>query len=570
MNKIIFKNIDINNIISKYDNILTILELLNEINYDVKNIYINKFWDNIEHDKWIYIDNELILWMEYNDIRRGKENIMNLLKRYFIEYHDYRILNNSEFILEDFMPVLERHKNIDDEKRGIHNKKFIITSPDCFKELCMHVGTSRSKEIKKYYIELEKIFKFYLKYQSKYQELKNTEINKTLKEISKNHSVMTDNMIISYRGKTVLYLARIGPNEIKFGITNKIEDRIKTHNRNFDIFEIVFVTICYNNREIETLLKDYVKENNRLFSKTINGNNYTELISIDNDFTIDMIIDKIKNECDIQYNYNDLQKKEPCKGSEFDYLTDSRKKYNDINKNYENLYKFKNDLQKSNESLKYNNKQLNEENERLINQIVNLDGEIFKLKDENKELLEQLNKVNIHTTDTINDDNKENITEDNKEDIILDNISNKAEEIKSETKENNKPAKVKKEFKCMRCLECFSTGIILTQHINRKYPCKDVNEVIEYKCDKCKKTFVSQSGLTRHLKDIKYPCDQGKPKKSYKCEKCDRIFEKIGRYKEHINKQTKCDVLYQCEKCRHIFNNILNYKNHINKTKSCI
>ena len=188
MDKIIFNNININNIISKYDNQLTIPELLNEINYDGKNIYINKFWNNIEHDKWIYIDNDLILWMEYIDIRRGKENIMNLLKRYFIEYDDYRILNNSEFILEDFMPVSERHKNIDNEKRGIHNKKFIIVSPDCFKELCIHVGTSRSQEIKRYYLELEKVFKFYLQYQSKYQELKNTEINKSLKEISKNRT----------------------------------------------------------------------------------------------------------------------------------------------------------------------------------------------------------------------------------------------------------------------------------------------------------------------------------------------------------------------------------------------
>ena len=547
MNKIIFKNIDINNIISKYDNQLSILELLNEIKYDTKNIYINKFWDNIEHDKWIYIDNELILWLDYKDIKRGKDSICKILKRHFKEFDDYKILNNSEFILEDFLDAVAASRNITEDNRGIHNKQYIIASPDCFKELCMHVGTSRSKEIKRYYIELEKVFKFYLQYQSKYQELKNIEINKTLKEISKNHSVMTEDMIISYIGKSVLYLARIGPNEIKFGITNKIEERIKTHHRNFDIFEIIYVTICYNNREIENLLKQYAKDNNKLFSKTINGKNYTELISVDNDFTIDMIINKIKDDCDVQYNYTDLQNR-----------------YNNINKKYENLYKFNSDLKKNYEILKYRNKELNEENDRLISNIVNLDGEIFKLKDENKELLEQLNKVNIHTADTINND------------IIIDNISNKAEETKDETKDETKenpikkPIKVKKVFKCDRCLECFSTGIILTQHKNRKNPCKDVNEVIEYKCEKCKKTFVSQSGLTRHLKDIKYPCDTGKPKKIYKCDKCDRTFEKIGRYKEHINKQTKCDVIYQCEKCKHIFNNILNYKNHINKIKSCI
>ena len=74
--------------------------------------------------------------------------------------------------------------------------------------------------------------------------------------------------------------------------------------------------------------------------------------------------------------------------------------------------------------------------------------------------------------------------------------------------------------------------------------------------------------MTRHLKDIKYPCDQGKPKKSYKCEKCDRTFEKIGRYKEHINKQTKCDVIYQCEKCKNT--NVMNHRDDDSKyCKKC-
>jgi phage anti-repressor protein len=50
-------------------------------------------------------------------------------------------------------------QNLNEEKRGAHNKQYITVSPDCFKELCMHVGTKKSKEIKKYYIKLEKVFK---------------------------------------------------------------------------------------------------------------------------------------------------------------------------------------------------------------------------------------------------------------------------------------------------------------------------------------------------------------------------------------------------------------------------
>jgi uncharacterized C2H2 Zn-finger protein len=535
-----------------------LISYINKYNYQINKIYIDKFWSNINNKDWIYVDDLLIEWIGYNKIN-GKQKLINLIKENFKEGIDYKIYNYEQLnnIFHSPLGVNENNKEIlayKDKLKYIHNRTtHIILSPKCFKKSLMMIRTEKANQIRDYYVDIEELCLEFNKYLLQNKDIELEKNNKILKEISKNHSVMTENMIISYIGKSVLYLARIGPNEIKFGITNKIEERIKTHHRNFDIFEIIYVTICYNNREIENLLKQYAKDNNKLFSKTINGKNYTELISVDNDFTIDMIINKIKDECDVQYNYTDLQIR-----------------YNEINKKYENLYKSNSDLKHNYEILKYRNKELNEENDRLISNMVNLDCEIFKLKDENKELLEQLNKVNIHTVDIINDDNKENIKENIKEDIILDNISNKAGEIKYETKENNKPTKVKKEFKCMRCLECFSTGIILTQHMNRKTPCKDVNEVIEYKCEKCKKIFASQSGLNRHLKNVKYPCDTGKPKKIYKCEKCNKTFEKIGRYKEHINKQTKCDIIYQCNKCNHIFNNILNYTNHINKKKSCI
>ena len=151
------KNIDLTTLINQNKKLLTVKELLTTVNYNVNNIYIDRFWDSIKDDKWIYLDNELILWLEYKDIKRGKDSIVKLLKRNFQENNDYKILNNNEFDINNFCSAIMASKNLEEEKRGIHNKQYIITSPDCFKELCMHVGTSKSKEIKKYYIELEKI-----------------------------------------------------------------------------------------------------------------------------------------------------------------------------------------------------------------------------------------------------------------------------------------------------------------------------------------------------------------------------------------------------------------------------
>jgi hypothetical protein len=152
-------------------------------------------------------------------------------------------LNNSEFVLEDFCSTFKVEQNINEEKRGAHNKQYIIVSPDCFKELCMHVGTSRSKEIKKYYIELEKIFKFYLQYQAKYQELENKKIQEELenkdKELTeeKKKNIKHTFRLIQERLLELneyIYIAASKNsaelNRFKIGMTKYIDTRISNYN----------------------------------------------------------------------------------------------------------------------------------------------------------------------------------------------------------------------------------------------------------------------------------------------------------------------------------------------------
>ena len=54
---------------------------------------------------------------------------------------------------------LEMPTNFNQHNRAMH----IIVSPDCFKESLMLMNTKRAKQIRKYYIQLEKIFKEYMK-----------------------------------------------------------------------------------------------------------------------------------------------------------------------------------------------------------------------------------------------------------------------------------------------------------------------------------------------------------------------------------------------------------------------
>ena len=73
------------------------MELLYIINYDLNKLYIDKFWNNIECEDWIYLDEELIQWFGYKEINRGKESIVKLLKKHHELDEDYKILNNEEY-----------------------------------------------------------------------------------------------------------------------------------------------------------------------------------------------------------------------------------------------------------------------------------------------------------------------------------------------------------------------------------------------------------------------------------------------------------------------------------------
>ena len=147
-------NINIDQLIKYYNKLLSIQELLIIINYNINNLYIDKFWNNIEDDSWIYLDEELIIWFGYKDIKNGKRKLLDFIKN--SDNGEFSILNN-----EEYNKILV---SAADTRIYVHQHQHIILSCDCFKEICFKIGTSKSKEIIKYFLELEKVFKFYNKY----------------------------------------------------------------------------------------------------------------------------------------------------------------------------------------------------------------------------------------------------------------------------------------------------------------------------------------------------------------------------------------------------------------------
>jgi hypothetical protein len=244
-------NINLSLIIKCYYQLLTIQELLFVINYNVNNLYIDKFWNNIEDDKWIYLDNDLIDWFGYKDIIRGKEQLVKIIKREFEIDEDYKIYTNEEFLNSDFISGLKP------ELKFNNNFKHIILKPDCFKLTCMQVGTSKSKDIYKYFLEIEKIFKFYNKYILKYNQVK---LEKT--RLIKNTYI--DRSLI--QSKEWLYLisnsAKARENIFKFGFTTSKQARLSTYNTGSvegDRFFYCELYECYNARSLEKRVENLLK-----------------------------------------------------------------------------------------------------------------------------------------------------------------------------------------------------------------------------------------------------------------------------------------------------------------------
>ena len=252
MGSLVLSN-DVLNNINNYTNKLDIKEFLIEIEYNIDNLYIDKFWESITDDKWIYINNEMLIYIGYSniDINNGKRKYLNLITNEFEEIIDYKLLNKSEF---SKCPI----GHLENIEINTHNKtKHLIVSPDCFKQSLMMMRTEKAKQIKKYYIELEKIFKFYLQYQNIYT-------NKQL-EIEKSKNTKLTNNVINYSTLKKLeyfYIATssyyAGQNNFKLGKTSNLNSRLSNFNNTHNVkekFYFCFIFQTYNAKVIEDIAK---------------------------------------------------------------------------------------------------------------------------------------------------------------------------------------------------------------------------------------------------------------------------------------------------------------------------
>ena len=81
-----------------------------------------------------------------------KGNLKDTIVESYAEMNDYMIISNDLLLLKQ-----KQNGN----SHGGHNKEIILLTSDCFKMLCLRSKTKKSEQVRKYYIELEKLIDEY-------------------------------------------------------------------------------------------------------------------------------------------------------------------------------------------------------------------------------------------------------------------------------------------------------------------------------------------------------------------------------------------------------------------------
>lgn len=342
----------------------------NFTNFEQK-VFLTSFYCYVNYnpttDFVIDLDN-VWKWMGFSK----KHNAKYMLEKNFNIGKDYK-KTSLQNVGNVFAPEASGAKN---EGRGGHNREVIMLNINTFKRLCLKAGTKKADEIHDYYMKMEEIIQEVINEESNELKILLKEEKKQLENVKlklENTIIQTDKEKEDLKEKTLLdqfpnntqciYIGLIDnktlgkPNSkmfnetvIKFGQSNNLVERVKTHKKTYDNFRLYMAFKVKNKIEIENAIKNHPKLKNRLRSLMINDICYRELIALDdNEFTIQNIEEYFRviikeNEYNIE-NYNLLLKKNDELKQQIYQLKDELEEKNKlIESNNNKIYKLENDI----------------------------------------------------------------------------------------------------------------------------------------------------------------------------------------------------------------------------------
>jgi hypothetical protein len=251
--------------LEKSPELMDILTFVKEVEFEIKdNLGFDVLWDSMTGKHRTNVGTMLLNWMGYEGSdRKIKQTFLMLLESNEIEYKE---IGFDDPLIEVFPEIQEELKIMLPMNRK--TKKWLIMEPDNFKEAIMSLTTKRSKEIRKYYLQLEKLIQLYGAYT---HQFKDRQLKAKDDEIQANmdHILLLKDLLIDdqKREKTqVIYIATsrnyARQNRFKPGGVESIEklpSRFSTYNSRSAAgdewyYSDTFLVADY--RQIESRLKD--------------------------------------------------------------------------------------------------------------------------------------------------------------------------------------------------------------------------------------------------------------------------------------------------------------------------
>jgi phage anti-repressor protein len=224
-------------------------------------------------------------WLDFNN----KENALRAIKHNFTENTDFKYIDNNE----------------KKEGRGGHNKKKVMLSINTFKSLCFISTTPKAKEIRMYYLKLERIIYDVINEQEK--EIKNNFKNilalkdEEISKIEKNKKIERQNILLKQFGTSGAlvyliivktfedgkYILKIG--ESRYGVKARYDEH-KTK------YEECILIDCYpvkQSKKFETFIHSHELIEPSKYKELKGHENETELFLIGDKLTLAIVKDVI-------------------------------------------------------------------------------------------------------------------------------------------------------------------------------------------------------------------------------------------------------------------------------------
>jgi hypothetical protein len=276
-----------------------ITKIQNSFTDDQQQLFVASFYSYLDYNsKSDFVINLDDVWKWCGFSRKGFAK--TLLVKHFIENRDYKIQKAASAAAE------AGHSTLNLGGAGL-NKETILMTINTFKKFCLKSSTKRADEIHDYYIKLEELLQEVimeeakeLQYQLQEKEDLLIEQKEELQEKEElliqqkeqtqlEKEELLEKTLISqfprntqciYYG-TIVNKDSVGGNLVKFGMSNNLPDRIKTHKKTYENFKLKNAFKVTNQIEIENCIKKHPVLKNKIRNLMISDICYRELICID-------------------------------------------------------------------------------------------------------------------------------------------------------------------------------------------------------------------------------------------------------------------------------------------------